>query len=158
MKKMMEALAGESRSAQMLKRFIGIILVIVFSLLFMNVMLNDRDGRNSIVSAEGSNSYSSSEKTDVEIRLENILECMSGVGDVEVMIKGKNQSAGSFLMEEDTGAGDVDGVIVVADGAKNAVTRSEIAEAVSTVCNISPSDVIVFEMREREHDPAGDAS
>ena len=48
---------------------------------------------------------------------------------------------------------------MVAEGAANAVTRSEISEAAATLCNISPSDVIVFEMSsDRITDHAGDAS
>lgn len=159
MKKMVEALAGDSKTSGLLKKCLAILLIVVFSLLFLNVMLNDSDGRNSVVSVKDSNIYSSSEKTSDEIRLENILQCMAGVGDAEVMIKSRKISGSSFLTEESNETGDVEGIIVVAEGAANAVTRSEISEAAATLCNISPSDVIVFEMSsDRITDHAGDAS
>ena len=158
MKKMVEALAGDSKAAGLVKKCLALLLIVVFSLLFLNVMLNDTDGRNSIVSAKDSNIYSSSEKTNDEIRLENILQCMAGVGNAEVMIKSRESSGSSFLTENQESS-DVEGVIIVAEGASNAVIRSEIAEAASTLCNISPSDVIVFEMSdERKAEHAGDAS
>ena len=150
MKKVMDALAGDSKSAKLMKKAVALVLIAVFSLLFLNMMLNDSDGRNSIISEEGSNKYVSSEKTSDEIRLENILAAMAGVGDAKVMIRSQDDGSESLFTEEDESINDVDGVIVVAEGAGNAVVRSEILEAVATVCNISPVDVMVFEMSSDE--------
>ena len=150
MKKVMDALAGDSKSAKLMKKAVALVLIAVFSLLFFNMMLNDSDGRNSIISEEGSNTYNSSEKTSDEIRLENILAAMAGVGDAKVMIRSQDDGSESLFTEEDESINDVDGVIVVAEGAGNAVVRSEILEAVATVCNISPADVMVFEMSSDE--------
>ncbi|MBR5229193.1 MAG: hypothetical protein IKV96_05095 [Firmicutes bacterium] len=146
MKNIKEIFGGDKKSAKLAKQAVALLMILVFTLILANVLLTDSDGRNSIISEEGSNTYKTSEKTGDEIRLENILAAMAGVGDVKVMIKGSDDESSSLFTEEEPGASDVDGVIVVADGAANAVIKSEIVEAVATVCNISPTDVIVFEM------------
>lgn len=150
MKKIFEAVAADNKLRQLILRCLSFLLIVIISILFLNIMLNDRDGRKSVVSLEGSNSYSDQSKTNEEVRLENILTCMSGVGKVEVMIKsaGGEESKSVFSQESQSESGRIDGVIVVAEGAKNAAVKSRIVDAVATVCGIGASDVIVFEMKE----------
>ncbi|MCI8285279.1 MAG: hypothetical protein HFE90_08480 [Firmicutes bacterium] len=150
MKKIFEAVAADNKLRQLILRCLSFLLIAIISVLFLNIMLNDRDGRKSVVSLEGSNSYSDQSKTNEEVRLENILACMSGVGRVEVMIKsaGEEESKSVFSQESGSASSKIDGVIVVAEGAKNAAVKSRIVDAVATVCGIGASDVIVFEMKE----------
>ncbi len=150
MKKILETAASNKKLKQFMFRGLSFLLIAIISLLFLNVMLNDRDGRNSVVSLEGG-TYPDAEKTNDEVRLENILTCMSGVGRVEVMIKkDSEEESKSVFSQEDSADSKVDGVIVVAEGAQNAVVKSRIVDAVATVCGIGASEVIVFEMKEDE--------
>lgn len=94
-------------------------------------------------------SYDDEGKTAEEIRLENILECIAGVGEVHVMIRSSEESpsASVFLSGDDEEkGGEVKGVIVAAEGAENPVIQSKITEAVATVCDVPYSSVAVYSM------------
>ena len=62
-------------------------------MIFLNAMTESRDGRHSVISAEDSNEYNDQVMTDDEIRLQNILECISGAGEVRVMINDSESSS-----------------------------------------------------------------
>lgn len=145
MKRMSDDTGEEKRKK--LAGVFALVLIVLITLLFLNSMLQNRDGRRSIVSEEDGISYSKDEGTSEEIRLKNILECMSGVGEVRVMItEAEDSQTASVFQEEDNAAGGVRGIIVVAEGAENPVIRSRLTEAVATACGVSPSDVAVYEM------------
>ncbi len=151
-----EALRKNSLPAKL----ITVALIVIISIVFLDTMTESRDGRHSVISAEGSNEYIDSVKTDEEIRLQSILECISGVGKVHVMIQGsENADSGSSSVftaslsgsYAKNSAGDTEnkgGVIVVAEGGGDPNVCSRITDAVSTVCGIKPSEVVVFELRE----------
>ena len=67
MKKFLEE-AGEGKKKMMTGAF-GIILLLLIALLFLNSMMEDKDGRRSIISQGDSGIYDDSSKTDEEIRL-----------------------------------------------------------------------------------------
>lgn len=147
MKKFLEE-TGDGKKKMMTGAF-GIILLLLIALLFLNSMMEDKDGRRSIISQENSGIYDDSSKTEEEIRLENVLGCMTGVGKVQVMIRSdtEKETASVFLSEDEKkSSGEVKGVIVVAEGAENPVIRSKITEAVATVCGVPVSDVAVYAM------------
>lgn len=131
---------------------LAILLAVIVSIMFLNSMLTNRDGRSSVISAEGSNEYMESVSTDDEIRLKNILECISGVGKVRVMINDGSSSHASAVFSSSYNSADEEkaGVIVVAEGGGDPNVQSRIIDAVSTVCGIAPSDVIVFEFSEQQ--------
>ncbi len=151
-----EALKKNSLPAKL----ITIALIVIISIVFLNTMTESRDGRHSVISAEGSNEYIDSVKTDEEIRLQSILECISGVGKVHVMIQGSEDSSsapssvftaslsGSSSKSSAADGEKTGGVIVVAEGGGDPNVCSRITDAVSTVCGIKPSKVVVFELRE----------
>lgn len=125
------------------------LLLLLISLLFLNSMVTDKDGRSSLMTGEDQVSYDEGGKTSEEIRLENILECIAGVGEVHVMIRSseENPSASVFLSEDEKEkGGKVEGVIVAAEGAENPVIQSKITEAVATVCDVPYSSVAVYSM------------
>ena len=147
MKKFLEE-TGEGKKKMMTGAF-GIVLLLLITLLFLNSMVKDRDGRSSIISKGDSGVYDDSSKTEEEVRLENVLESMEGVGKVHVMIRSdvEKETASVFLSgSEEKSSGEIKGVIVVAEGAKNPVTQSKITEAVATVCGIPVSSVAVYSM------------
>ena len=77
--------AASSGKAALLKnslpaKLLTVALIAVISMIFLNAMTESRDGRHSVISAEDSNEYNDQVMTDDEIRLQNILECISGAG------------------------------------------------------------------------------
>ena len=139
---------GGEKKKKMLSAAAAVLLLMLISLLFLNSMVSDRDGRTSLMTEEDQVSYEDEAKTAEEIRLENILECISGVGKVSVMIRSSgSESASVFLSDEEKEKeGDVKGVIVAAEGADNPVVQAKITEAVATVCDIPYSGVAVYPM------------
>ena len=90
--------AASSGKAALLKnslpaKLLTVALIAVISMIFLNAMTESRDGRHSVISAEDSNEYNDQVMTDDEIRLQNILECISGAGEVRVMINGSESSS-----------------------------------------------------------------
>lgn len=149
--------AGGYEKAAVLKnslpaKLLAVALIAVISMIFLNAMTESRDGRHSVISAEGSNEYNDQVMTDDEIRLQNILECISGAGEVRVMINSsessrKNASSVFASSVPDSGSKNENGgVIVVAEGGGDPNVCSRITDAVSTVCGIRPSEVVVFEL------------
>lgn len=132
---------------------IALLLIVSVSLLFLNTMLQNRDGRSTILSREGENEYISALETEEELRLRNILQCIKGVGNVEVMICSENgtreKNTSLFSTAQEASAQPVTGVIVAAEGGDDPVIQSRIIDAVSTVCSIAPSDVAVFQLNRR---------
>ncbi len=157
---MKEAAAEALRKNSLPAKLITVALIVIISVVFLNAMTQSRDGRHSVISAEGSNEYIDSVKTDEEIRLQSILECISGVGKVHVMIQGSEDSSpasssvfsaslsGSSVKSRAADGEKNGGVIVVAEGGGDPNVCSRITDAVSTVCGIKPSEVVVFELRE----------
>ena len=139
---------GGEKKKKMLSAAAAVLLLMLISLLFLNSMVSGRDGRTSLMTEEDQVSDEDEAKTAEEIRLENILECISGVGKVSVMIRSSgSESASVFLSDEEKEKeGDVKGVIVAAEGADNPVVQAKITEAVATVCDIPYSGVAVYPM------------
>lgn len=149
--KISEAAFGKVKISSMTVRLLTIAAAAVITLIFLNSMSADRDGRSTVISPEGSNQYTESVITEEEIRLKNILECISGVGKVQVMISGSSNSEPVSVFSSENREEKSDetcGVIVAAEGGGDPFIQSRITDAVSTVCGIKPSDVIVFELRQ----------
>ena len=77
-------------------------------------------------------SVTDNRETDVEMRLENMLEKMQGVGKADVMI--------TFQDEEQ-----VEGVLVIADGAKSGVIVRDITEVVQALFEVDSHKIKVIE-------------
>ncbi|MBQ9931285.1 MAG: hypothetical protein IJO79_02950, partial [Firmicutes bacterium] len=89
--------------------------------------------------------------TEEELRLEQILSLIRGVGEVDVMITYMEPDASrSVFSAEDTGeTRQVRGVIAAAEGADSPVVRQEITDAVTSVFHIPTSSVMVFQRESR---------
>lgn len=81
----------------------------------------------------------SADRTELESRLENILQSIEGAGSVRVMAVYESGREG--------GVGNVKGVMVVAEGASDIGVRVRLQTAVTTVLGIDPNCVGVFKMR-----------
>lgn len=85
---------------------------------------------------------SSGMKTELEKRLEELLENVEGVGKVKVMLM---TDAGQGLYS--TGSGEVTGVLIVAEGADNSVTIQKIQEAVMALFQIDAHKIRIMKMK-----------
>ena len=79
----------------------------------------------------GENQIRNEENTELERRLEAILEGMEGVGNVNVMIT---------LQEDDA----VEGVAIVAEGGDNAVTVRNITEVIQALFHVDSHKIKVI--------------
>ena len=75
--------------------------------------------------------------TQLEMRMENVLGCMEGVGDVRVLV---NEGAG----------GSVVGVVIVAQGAKDLRVVLALEQAVQALMDIDAAQIEVLSMENRE--------
>ena len=75
--------------------------------------------------------------TQLEMRMENVLGCMEGAGEVRVLV---NEGAG----------GTVVGVVVVAQGAKDLRVAMALEQAVQALMNIDAAQIEVLSMEKRE--------
>lgn len=109
-------------------RLVAALLIAAVSILALNLLLSDTDGKKQILDKDGG----------TEERLCSILSSIEGAGEVEVMV-------------EYDGRKQVKGVIVLADGAGSPVVANKLTEGVSTLYDIPVSNVIVFEKKADEN-------
>ncbi len=85
------------------------------------------------------------EESDLEARLCRVLGAMEGVGDVEVMITMAEKSTSLWDTSADDGR--VLGVVVVAQGAGNAVIETRISNAIQALFSIEAHKISIIKMR-----------
>ena len=85
---------------------------------------------------------------DLEIRLEEVLSAMDGVGKVKVMImtEGNKESVFGTQMNGEK----VCGVVVVAEGAGSAIINTRISDAVKALFSIDVHKISIVKMRSQE--------
>ena len=100
-----------------------IVLTIVFVLIAIVVIFyEDEDVSTATVT----------DKSSTEQRLEAILSTIEGVGEISV-----------FVTEND---GEVEGVVIVCQGADSIMTRNDILNAVSTALNVNKNIIAIYAM------------
>ncbi len=108
-----------------------IVLVLLIALIVIAISLNGNKSL-SVSSIGGSNNQN---KSVTEIKLEQILSGIDGVGQAEVMIN-----------ESEDG---IDGVIIVCSGANNLMTRNNILNAVTTALNVKGNNIAIYAMNKQ---------
>ncbi len=91
---------------------------------------------------------STASETALEQRLEALLESMKGVGEAEVMLRVESTKGSVFGTAEEEGK--VIGVVVVAEGAENAVVKQRISNAIEALFSIEPHKISIIKMRSQE--------
>jgi hypothetical protein len=104
-----------------------IIVLLIFVLVFAVILINKSSEQTST-----SVSTVSSQQTDTEKKLCEILSNISGVGETQVLITEGNEG--------------IEGVVVVCAGANNIMTRNNILNAVSTALNIEKNKIAIYAM------------
>lgn len=89
-------------------------------------------------------------ESDLEAHLTRVLSAMEGVGEVEVMIT--LESTESTLFGTDSGTGKVCGVVVVAEGAGDAVVETRISNAIRALFSIDAHKISIVKRAMQEED------
>ncbi|HYE67852.1 MAG TPA: hypothetical protein VEA58_04525 [Anaerovoracaceae bacterium] len=146
---MWDKLKNDKYVKDLLVKLLTILFVAVIALLLFDVLTQSKDGRRQIVDMDGGTEYTeeTAMATEEEIRLEEILSQMKGVGDTNVMITYQNVEETDTVFTSESNRNDrkVEGVIVASEGAGDIIIKSNIIDAVATVFNIPASNVVVFE-------------
>lgn len=146
---MWDKLKNDKYVKDLLVKSLTILFVAVIALLLFDVLTQSKDGRRQIVDMDGGTEYTeeTAMATEEEIRLEEILSQMKGVGDTNVMITYQNVEEPDtvFSSESNKNNRKVEGVIVASEGAGDIIIKSNIIDAVATVFDIPASNVVVFE-------------
>ena len=112
----------EKTGKETFMKLISVLLIASIAILAISVLTAQRDGRRQITDGDGGS----------EEQLCTILSSIEGAGQVEVMVEYDRQ-------------GQATGVIVLAEGAGNAVVANHLTKGVATLYSIPVSSVIVFE-------------
>ena len=146
---MWDKLKNDKYVKDLLVKLLTILFVAVIALLLFDVLTQSKDGRRQIVDMDGGTEYTeeTAMATEEEIRLEEILSQMKGVGDTNVMITYQNVEKTDTVFSSESSNNDrkVEGVIVASEGAGDIIIKSNIINAVATVFDIPASNVVVFE-------------
>lgn len=146
---MWDKLKNDKYVKDLLVKLLTILFVAVIALLLFDVLTQSKDGRRQIVDMDGGTEYTeeTAMATEEEIRLEEILSQMKGVGDTNVMITYQNVEETDTVFTSESNRNDrkVEGVIVASEGAGDIIIKSNIIDAVATVFDIPASNVVVFE-------------
>lgn len=146
---MWDKLKNDKYVKDLLVKLLTILFVAVIALLLFDVLTQSKDGRRQIVDMDGGTEYTeeTAMATEEEIRLEEILSQMKGVGDTNVMItyQSVEETDTVFTSESNKNDRKVEGVIVASEGAGDIIIKSNIIDAVATVFDIPASNVVVFE-------------
>lgn len=93
-------------------------------------------------------SLADSYETELELRIQNILSGVEGVGEVEVMVALKPES--TDLVFQETQTQEVLGVIISADGGGSAVVKAEISEAMEALFGLPTHKIKVLKRVKKE--------
>ena len=147
---MWDKLKNDKYVKDLLVKLLTILFVAVIALLLFDVLTQSKDGRRQIVDMNGGTEYTEETAiaTGEEVRLEEILSQMKGVGDTNVMITYQSADAADTVFSGNNTDRKVEGVIVAAEGAGDMIIKNDIINAVATVFDIPVSNVVVFEKSE----------
>lgn len=122
----------ENRNNMLLIALVGILLLVV--------ALPTGKNENTIVNTRSENEN----KEQVEERLERVLKSTEGVGEVRVMIT-ETEEKGTF--EESSNQCNVQGVVVVAQGAEDAGVKKKIQDIVLALFPIEAHKIEIVKMK-----------
>lgn len=146
---MWDKLKNDKYVKDLLIKALTILFVAAIALLLFDVLTQSKDGRRQIVDMDGGTEYTNAAAvaSDEELRLEEILSQMKGVGDTNVMITYQRieETDSVFSSSNNNKNLKVEGVIVASEGAGDIIIKNNIINAVATVFDIPASSVMVFE-------------
>ena len=90
----------------------------------------------------------SSGGTELERRMERILGCMDGAGNVRVLIHANEENAAVWSASVQQREAEIVGVLIVAEGAGDAAVAARLAQAAGAVLDIDQSRIEVLRMED----------
>ena len=90
----------------------------------------------------------SSGGTELERRMERILGCVDGAGNVRVLIHANEESAAVWSASVQQREAEIVGVLIVAEGAGDAAVAARLAQAAGAVLDIDQSRIEVLRMED----------
>lgn len=143
---MWDKLKNDKYVKDLLIKLLTILFIAAIALLLFDVLTQSKDGRRQIVDMNGGSEYTEETAlaTEEEIRLEQILSQMKGVGDTNVMITYQDEETDTVFSGQNNYR-KVEGVIIASEGAGDIVIKNNIINAVATVFDIPASNVVVYE-------------
>ncbi|GAB1475360.1 hypothetical protein MASR2M70_01920 [Bacillota bacterium] len=148
---MKEKLKDDKFVKDLLYKFLSVVILAIVTLLLLNVMSQNKDGRSQIIDDDGGSEYTGGAIfTSEEQRLTEILKGIKGVGEVSVMLtyEQKEGSGDFFSGSGEEESGKVKGAVIIASGGGDAVAQSNILKAVTALFDIPVQNVRVFEKAE----------
>lgn len=118
----------------------NLLLIALVGILLLVVALPTGKNENTIVNTQSENKN----KEQVEERLERVLKSTEGVGEVRVMIT-ETEEKGTF--EESSNQCNVQGVVVVAQGAEDAGVKKKIQDIVLALFPIEAHKIEIVKMK-----------
>lgn len=155
---MWDKLKNDKNLKDLLVKLITVLFVAVIALLLFDVLTQSKDGRRQIVDMDGGSEYSQEEGSTLasneEMKLEQILSEIKGVGTTSVMITYRNSedTSTAFNTENSKKNPIVEGVIITSEGAGDIIVKSKIIDAVATLFDIPATNVMVFEKSDTNKD------
>lgn len=125
------------------KKDVAICAVVIIAMFAVGVYINKNKDTYAYKNTPDAPSPSTDVSTELEVRLENILSKINGVGKVDVMI---TYDAEPVSAESSAATSKPLGAIVIAEGADNLEVRIKIQQSVQTVLGIEARQVKIFEM------------
>lgn len=125
------------------KKDVAICAVVIIAMFAVGVYINKNKDTYAYKNTPDAPSPSTDVSTELEVRLENILSKINGVGKVDVMI---TYDAEPVSAESSAATSNPLGAIVIAEGADNLEVRIKIQQSVQTVLGIEARQVKIFEM------------
>lgn len=117
------------KATEFFKQNKNALIVLLLLAVLIVIALSFGGNKSKAVSLTGSDDYN---KSETEIKLQQILSSIDGVGNAEVMIN--------------EGQDGIEGVIIVCDGADSLMTRNDIINAVVTVLKIKSNNIAIYAM------------
>ena len=135
------------------RTFYGLLAIVTVSamlLLSADIFSQSRDGRRQIVDEDGGEELpvAGQWKTEEELRLQQMLSEIAGVGENRVMITWKETPEAVSVFSSGETQRRLQGVIVAAEGASNASVKLSIIEAIAAVYGVPTSSVMVFPLKQ----------
>ena len=125
----------------------GILLLLGVLMTVIALPVSDKKGTESTLGVLGITSQETEKltKTSLEVRLEEVLSQVEGVGKVQVMVMtGEEKDSQSFYSSKENV---VTGVLIAAQGADNSVVSRNIVEAVMALFQIEAHKIKVMKMK-----------
>ena len=129
--------------AGMKKQQWAVVLLLGLLLAVIAIPVAEPDSRMSGSGSQERKETEPADKTELEARLESVLENVEGIGRVQVMLM-TGQDSESFYGSEGT---KVTGVLIAAEGAGDSVTVQNIQEAVMALFQIEAHKIKITKMK-----------